>query len=357
MNASRLSSLPKKKIISEDDLIIQSSDMALMNISSLASTGALDLSPRFQRRNRWDRERQSQLIESFILNVPVPPIYLAEEDRGEYAVIDGKQRLTAIHQYLDGSFGLTGMLLRPDLEGFRFDELIPEVSRPLMMRPLRTVIILRSTPDWVKHEVFLRLNRGGQPLNSQEIRNVAFAGPLNDLFINLATHPFLRQQLKIRNDDSPAYANMLDVESVTRFFALADQWEAFGGSFRGALDQYMLENYTLGPSAVRVHEKRFNRAISACESIWGNLAFKRYDGVQWRDQMLGAIYDAQMVAIDMMTDRDLARLARSSAEVIEATEILFGDSEFDSAVRLGTNTPSRVRLRVERIQALFHAVL
>ena len=77
----------------DEDLVVQSSDMALANVALLAASGSLDLSPRFQRRNRWNRTQQSQLIELFLMNVPVPPVYLAEETRGVFAVIDGKQRL------------------------------------------------------------------------------------------------------------------------------------------------------------------------------------------------------------------------------------------------------------------------
>lgn len=339
-------SLADHRLAREDDLVVQSNDMALMNIQSLESTGALDLSPRYQRRNRWDRARQSQLIESFILNVPVPPVYLAEEDRGRYAVIDGKQRLTAICQYLNNEFGLNALDLRQDLEGLRFRDLDPRHSNPLSMRPLRTVTILRATPDWVKHEVFLRLNRGGQPLNSQEIRNVAFSGPLNDLFIDLARHPFLRAQLKIKHDDSPAYANMADVESVTRFFAVADSWQKFGSSFRDSLDDFMFRNYKAGPQALANFEKRFVNAIDGCQAVWGSRAFKRFDGKQWRDQMLSAVYDAQMTAMDSVSPAQVKELSRRSKEVIRGTEELFRLPEYESSVRISTNTSSRVQLRV-----------
>lgn len=227
--------------ISEEDLVVQPSDMALINVESLYSSGSLDLSPRYQRRNRWDRARQSQLIESFLLNVPVPPVYLAEESKGVYAVIDGKQRLTAIVQYLSNEFPLTKLDLRKDLEGLTFENLPREHKTTLGMRPLRAVTILRQTPDWVKHEVFVRLNRGGQPLNAQEIRNVAYAGPFNDTIIKLATHEFLRQQLKISDNESSAYSDMSDVESVVRFFALSETWRNYGGSLRDALDDFMLK--------------------------------------------------------------------------------------------------------------------
>lgn len=328
----------------EEDLVVQSSDMALFNIASLHDASALDLSPRYQRRNRWDRERQSQLIESFLLNVPVPPVYLAEESRGVYAVIDGKQRLTAITQFLHNEFSLAGMALRLDLEGRRYADLDAEDASALGMRPLRAVTILRQTPDWVKHEVFVRLNRGGQPLNAQEIRNVAYAGPLNDRIIALAENRFLRQQLKIASEASAAYADMSDVEMTVRFFALAESWQTFGGSMRVALDAFMQENYTAGPSRIRDLENRFERALFWCEHLWGDRAFRRHDGSQWRDQMIGGVFDAEMVAVDRLSDTLLETW--DPEEVVRQTMYMFRNEQFDTAVRLSTNTSTRVRVRI-----------
>jgi len=334
---------------SEDDLVVQSSDMALMNIASLADSGALDLSPRFQRRNRWDRERQSQLIESFLMNVPVPPVYLAEESRGVFAVIDGKQRLTAITQFFNGEYPIRDLQLRTDLEGMRYSDLPLEVSSALNMRPLRAVTVMRQTPDWVKYEVFIRLNRGGQPLNAQEIRNVAFSGTLNDSIILAAENEFLRSQLKIVGLSSPAYADMTDVEMVVRFFALTEQWENFGGSMRDAMDGFMSRHYRAGRTEVSKLINRFERAIFFAEKIWGPRAFQRFDGSQWRDQLIGGMYDAQMVAIDALSDSVLEKAAKSNTTSDALGVHLFGDPEFDMAVRVATNTPSRVRYRVQAV--------
>nr|WP_286311808.1 DUF262 domain-containing protein [Agromyces mangrovi] len=317
------------------------------------ASGSLDLSPRYQRRNRWDRDRQSQLIESFLLNVPVPPVYLAEEARGVFAVIDGKQRLTAISQFLNNEFALTKLQLRPDLEGLRFRDLTAEASAAIGMRPLRAVTILRKTPDWVKHEVFVRLNRGGQPLNAQEIRNVAFAGPLNDRIIRLAEHPFLHRQLKISSQESAAYADMSDVETVLRFFALSASWRLFGGSLRNALDEFMQQHYEAGPSRIAELSERFYRAIGWAERLWGVHAFQRHDGSQWRDQMIGGVYDAQMVAIDVVSDAQLEQA--SPQRVLGRTQRLFQDPDFDSSVRLSTNTSARVRYRVRAMIDLLEA--
>jgi len=335
----------------QEDLIVQSADMALMNVAALAQSGALDLSPRFQRRNRWGKDQQSKLIESFLMNVPVPPVYLAEERRGRFAVIDGKQRLTAIAQYLNGEYRLNNLTFATELEGLAFDHLPPTITSTLNMRPLRAVTVMRQTADWVKYEVFLRLNTGGQPLNAQEIRNVAFAGPLNDAIIDLSENKLLRSQLKIRSGASAAYADMSDVEFVLRYMALADTWQNFRGNLRATLDNFMLENHTADPKAVAGFAHRFNRAIRGCEALWGKLAFRRYDGKQWRDQMIGGVYDAQMVAVDQLSNGELEAAIRSERSVAAITK-LFTDADFDSSVRIATNTPSRVRGRITAVRDL-----
>lgn len=334
------------------DLVVQSSDMALVNVATLAASGALDLSPRFQRRDRWDREKQSRLIESFILNVPVPPVYLAEEERGIFAVIDGKQRLTAVADYLNGEFRLANLAFRPDIEGFAYSDLDPVTASSLSMRPLRAVMIMRQTNEWVKHEVFLRLNTGGQPLNAQEIRNVAFAGALNDEIIRIAADPFLHRQLKIRGPQSSAYRDMTDVELVVRFFAIAERWREFGGDLRAALDSFMAQHARDPERSVRAFSARYLRALHACGELWGAHAFQRFDGRQWRDQLIGGVYDAQMVAIDALDDAQLSEVLARKGHALRLTETLFLDPEFDTSVRLSTNTSARVRYRIEAVSRL-----
>lgn len=340
----------------EPELVIQSSDMALVNVASLAASGALDLSPRFQRRDRWDRDKQSRLIESFILNVPVPPVYLAEEERGVFAVIDGKQRLTAVADFFAGQFRLANLAFRTDLDGRRFEDLDPISVSTLSMRPLRAVMVMRQTDDWVKHEVFLRLNTGGQPLNAQEIRNVAYAGRLNDEIIRLSSNEFLHRQLKIRSSESPAFRDMTDVELVVRFFALSETWSTFGGDMRRALDDFMAQNHRADGSSIRTLAHRFDRALHWCESIWGAHSFQRFDGRLWRDQLIGGVYDAQMVSVDTLPDDLLSAVVHRRSEAEAGMMELFALPEFDSAVRLSTNTPARVRYRVDAVLQMLRAL-
>jgi uncharacterized protein with ParB-like and HNH nuclease domain len=213
----------------QNRLVLQSSDLSLDAIARMVETGAIDVSPLYQRRDRWSVEKQSALIESFLLNIPVPPIYLAEDEYGKYSAIDGKQRVTAINRFILHKMKLQNLEYFHEVEGLTFNELPNDLKNALTIRPyLRVVTLLKQSDPNLKYEVFTRLNTGGDPLLAQEIRNVIFRGSLNNLIYELAENKFLKQQLKISSNASKAYKEMLDAEYVLRFFTLRDQLENAG---------------------------------------------------------------------------------------------------------------------------------
>ena len=309
---------------------------------------AIDVRPEFQRRERWTQEQQSALIESFLLNIPVPPIYLSEDAFGFYSVIDGKQRVTAVHAFMKNQLRLSGLTRFAEVNGLTFKQLPPPLQNALLVRPyLRTITVLRQSDRQTKYEVFHRLNSGGEPLNAQEIRNVIFRGPLNDVLVKLSDSKFLRDQLKIRDERSPAYQKMSDIEFVLRFFTLEDTWQTFSGDFRLSMDSFMENHATTSPSRITELIASFQSALLGCEEIWGSDAFKRPDKTTWRDQMLAGMYDAQMIAVSMLDKEEVRQLTRRKVQVRSATRALFDNLEFDAAVRVATNTPSRVKYRIE----------
>lgn len=225
-------------LAAQNRLVVQASDLSLGSLAQMVDQRIIDIEPDYQRRNRWPEDKQSALIESFLLNVPVPPIYLAEDELGRYSVVDGKQRLTAIADFVGNRLKLKTLETLTEIEGLRFSELPDDLQNALSIRPyLRVITILKQSDPLLKYEVFIRLNRGGESMQPQELRNVAFRGPLNDLIFHLSDNQFLRQQLKIRDEDSTAYKLMADAEMVLRFLALREQWSDFrGGSpFRAGL--------------------------------------------------------------------------------------------------------------------------
>lgn len=334
----------------QQDLVLQAADLSLRTVATMVDGGAIDVAPQFQRRDRWNTAKQSALIESFVLNIPVPPVYLAEDDLGTFSVIDGKQRITAIGAYLSDQFPLRGVRHFGELEGMRFSDLPRPIQQTLNLRPLRSVTLLKQSDPDLKYEVFHRLNSYGEILNAQEIRNVIYRGPLNRLLYGLAGDQFLRQQLKITSDRAPAYRKMQDAEYVLRFLTLERTWDDFSGDLARSMNEFMEENRNLPqPDLVRL-SGRFERAIRGSQAIWGQAAFKRAEGDGWRDQAIAGMYDAQMVAIAELTDVELQRAIQNRAAATEMTRQLFEDPVFDASVRVGTNTPSRIQYRVGRLR-------
>lgn len=340
----------------QDALVLQASDLSLETIASMVEAEAIDIAPLFQRRERWDAARQSALIESFLLNIPVPPIYLAEDDFGRYSVIDGKQRITAVHQFMRNQFPLTLTKNFVEVEGLKFRQLPPALRNALTVRPyLRAITILRQSAADTKYEVFHRLNSGGEPLNPQEIRNVLFRGPLNDAIHALSAAPFLRAQLKIRDAKSSAYKSMTDVEFVLRYLTLREDWRSFSSDYRLSMDLFMKRHADAREDEISELKYSFDRAISYCERIWGEYAFKRPDKDTWRDQALAGMYDAQMVAVDLINDQKAEKAVRLRRRILQQTRHLFDDPYFDAAARVATNTASRVEYRIDKVYQLLEA--
>lgn len=352
----------KRFLSAQDSLVYQTADLSLGSLAGMMTPGstgvaAINLDPDFQRRERWSSEKQSGLIESFLLNVPVPPIYLAEDEYGQYSVVDGKQRLTAIRAFMVENLRLRELEKFSELENKSLDDLPTPLQNALKIRPyVRVVTLLKQSDPSLKFEVFTRLNRGGEPMLPQELRKVAYRGPLSDLVFSLSETQFLREQLKIESDDSPAYKNMDDAEYVLRYFALKNSWQTFSGSLRGELDAYMTKYQHIKPPGIKVLREDFNRSLNACQQIWGEYAFKRHTGAGWRSQFLAGMYDAEMLAVSALTKPKLAKAIANSEAAVQGTADLFDDSDFEKSVRQGTNTPSFVRKRVETVLDLLRSL-
>lgn len=338
----------------QEAAVLEIADQGLVSLAHLVETGAIDVAPSFQRRDRWDPTKQSRLIESFLTNIPVPPVYLAEDAArlGSYAVIDGKQRLTAIATFFSGELRLRGLDRLDMLNGFTYKTLPREIRNPLGMKNLRVTTLLRQSDEELKHEVFLRLNTGGEVLNAQEIRNVAYRGPLNKLIYGLAENEFLRAQFKITSPTSNAYKQMLDAEYVLRFLTLSANWRHFRGELRSEMDSFMRVHRFDNEAKLAKMAESFERCIDSAQAIWGSRAFKR----PGRDQALAGLFDAQMIALSTLEEARHRSLVRHRNKVRRQSDRLFEDPNFDESVRRATNTPQRLRFRTEVLADLLLSV-
>ena len=171
--------------------------------------------PSFQRRYVWTNVLASRLIESILLNVPIPPCYLSQNEDFELDVIDGQQRLFSIYRFLDNQYSLSDLEVLKELNGLRLHEIPPKQQRQIQTHTLRCVLITNESHPEIKFDVFERLNTNTVPLNSQELRNCIFRGSLNDYLKKAVAYQPWLQILGKKQPDK----RMRDEELVLRFFA------------------------------------------------------------------------------------------------------------------------------------------
>lgn len=171
--------------------------------------------PSFQRRYVWTDTLASRLIESMLLNVPIPPCYLSQNEAYELDVIDGQQRLFSIYRFHENQFALTGLEVLKDLNKLRFHQLPTKQQRQLKTHTLRLVAVTNESHPEIKFDVFQRLNTNTVPLNAQELRNCMYRGALNDLLKEAVSYKSWLSILGKRQPDK----RMRDEELLLRFFA------------------------------------------------------------------------------------------------------------------------------------------
>lgn len=208
-------------------VLTQSLDASVESLVSRIRRGRLILQPDFQRDYVWSRTKASALIESILMRIPLPVIYVAELNDGSWEMVDGQQRLTAIRAFVDGMFPdgqpfrLGRLRVRDDLRGKLFTELSPEEQSAIEDYSLRVIMIQKEADHDLKFEVFERLNSGADKLNDMELRNCIYRGPYNDLLKELVkneTFLRIRGEKRSRRPDAgpPAAASLFcDVAEYT----------------------------------------------------------------------------------------------------------------------------------------------
>ena len=320
----------------------------------------IEVDPIYQRRLRWSRPKKSLFIESFLLNIPIPAIYLYEKDYNEYEVIDGRQRLESIRDYLTNNLALTGLEYWPELNGKRFGELPSVLQKGLLRRSLPAVVLLAETRKAeeddlnVRTVLFDRLNTGGEKLNPQELRNALYSdGAFNRMLIELArSSPFTTawniphyQEGEDRKpspelENNTLFRTMADVELVLRFFAIRDAIENDRrGSLRRILDRYMAAHYDDSPEAFGGMKREYTQLLQR----WVVAS----DGAPFRlpntNRPSRPLYDALMIALSQSPKCDLER---RRAEVSRRLEAALGNRrEYDILVGRG-NTIASIKERI-----------
>lgn len=320
--------------------------------------GEIDLAPEFQRRARiWDNGRKSRLIESILLRIPLPVFYVASDMQETWAVVDGLQRLTTIHDFMNGTFGLSGLEYLVQFNGNRFAELPRSMQRRIEETELVINIIQPGTPEEVMFNIFSRINTGGLTLNGQEIRHALNKGPARAFLKDLAySRPFLRA-----TSESVSDTRMAGRECALRFlaFRLTDWREYSTNDLDGFLNAAMQRLNNLSTQELREFRADFDRAMETATAIFQNDAFrKRYDADAPRNPISKALFEAWSVTFASLTDDERSTLvARRNVVKQSFIDLMVNDREFEVAVSYSTGSPGRVHKRFLAIEQLVVEVL
>lgn len=308
-------------------IITEQARYPLDSIVSMLDSGKYDLNPEYQRRKRWDVKQQSKLIESFIINVPIPPIFIYEVSYAQYEVMDGLQRLTAIYDFYKNKYSLEGLEEWSELNGRKYLELPKSVREGIDRRYLSSIVLLNETAkdpeiaNSLKQMVFGRLNSGGDKLEPQETRNALYMGKFNDLCIKLSLDNNFRKIWNyklvdlengiIKNEENlledESYRKMADVEMVLRYFAFrhleslsnAPSQEKFLDKFLNRANKYSEE-------VLNGLERIFLETCSLIYEVFEKAAFYMPPGIQQRDTPTKTMYDPMMqVMSEYITERNL----------------------------------------------------
>lgn len=339
----------------------QNIEYDISTIIKKISDYTIKLDPEYQRKHRWGSDKSSRLIESLILNIPIPIIYISydvdideatEEER--YSVIDGQQRLRAISDYFSNQFALEGLDTLEEINGLKHDELPSFLQRRLSARTIRVIQIDSTIDAQVKYDIFERLNIGSLKLEPQEIRNASIRGKANDLINSLAIDKNFNALLQIdekSRDENPKVKKMEDRELVLRFFAFTLGFEKLDSSnFSRVLTSKMRDINEMSDSDLKELESDFLTVMKVARDQFGDTAFARIKdtpkGRQYASRFNVAVYDALSHAILMNIRQGKKEFSESEKSKYYA---LFRSDEFITSISEGTNLRSRIEYRLKAV--------
>lgn len=279
------------------NLSTQAYDKSVSDIVRMITEKDLVLDPDYQRNYVWDNKKASKLIESIILNVPIPVIYVSEERDSSWSVIDGLQRLNSLKRFFDGKFKLSGLEVLYELNKCDFKSLPAKSSRMLKNGLLRIVMVTADSNDDIKYDIFMRLNTGAVHLNEQELRNCLYRGRFNLFLQEEAKNPKWLLMLGLKEP----HRRMADRELLLRFLSLCTNWDRTEGEvigYKGNMKSYMnafMKSHQ-NDDGFTCYKKLCDETIDKVYGVFGESAFRRENEDRSVTPINRAIMDALMIA-------------------------------------------------------------
>lgn len=362
--------LELQKIAKERTVRTQDIEYDLETIVKKIKKNVIKLDPEYQRNHVWNNETSSRLIESLILNIPVPVVYLSQDvdvddenfnGIARYSVIDGQQRLTAINEFMNDRLRLTGMQVLEPLNGKIYSELPSFLIRRLEERTIKCLRIDSTLDSQVKYDIFERLNSGAVKLEAQELRNAIYRGPFNQLIKTLAKNEDFKilLQIDVNQPDTIQGKNkkvkkMEDVETVLRFFAFSkNRYLEMRKGLKEFLSESMKEFNGLNREELNAMQEYFEETMKLIREFFGDQAFAKYRfDEENNDYVLMSkfnisVFDALSVSV---ADEIVINKRELKENPKEEFQKLFKEETFSSYISGSTNDKSKIVGRINRVK-------
>lgn len=338
------------------DVNITQTPTNISNIMDRLENEEYDLSPAFQRNGGlWNEEKQSQLIESLMLKIPLPAFYFDASREDAWVVIDGLQRLTAFRNYLvgniqeDGSrkkYSFKGMQYLTDFNGKTFDDLPRQYIRRIKESSIVAYTVTKGTPEEVVYNIFQRINTGGVQLNDQEIRQALYSGTGTNLIKELAN----RQEFKEATQFAVKPDRMLDREYVLRFISFTEL--DYKKEYKGNIDNFLIKGLKEANNfderdIARVTE-RFVRVMNVCKQVFGKYAFRKYNREFRRGPINKAIFEIWAICFNELDNDQLEKIKRNKDRFVNRFGDLLANMEFATALKAGDQYSCIKRIEMSR---------
>ena len=351
--------------------VVTGTDWTTETIITQINKGNILLNPAFQRRDAWTKHRKSRFIESLFLGFPVPQLVLAENKRkrGQYIVLDGKQRLLSIRQFaapeddpVYDQLKLSGLSVRSELNGKCLDNFRAELNLydDLAMfenQPIRTVIIKNWPSESFLYHVFLRLNTGSVSLSPQELRQALHPGPFVT-FVDNCSRDSLAMRDILQSPD-PDF-RMRDAELLVRYYAFAYFLPQYTGNLKAFLDDtcsQLNEAWATEEHRVRRDLNEFELAHRAIRHVFGDDSYRKWTGDLFETRFNRAVFDLLMFVFREPAIREV--LVRNSQDVVNIfKDLCQNDAGFRSSIEQTTKSIGATNIRLshwcERLNRSFN---
>jgi len=338
--------LPKERRVYSDKL-----DRSIFELYRQYQKGNLELRPEFQRLQVWDNSKSSRLIESVLLEVPIPVIYLSEESNSKYSVIDGQQRLNAFIKFLENNLRLSGLTILAELNGKRFQDIPKNLQDKFEDATIRIIEIKKESQSDVKFEIFERLNTGAVQLNAQELRNCIYRGRYNELLKGLSEDKDFQFLLGLKEP----HHRMQDRELILRFFAFYHNTHLkYTPSMKHFLNKEMERYRNLNEAEERDLTRIFKKSVRLSKTVFADKAFRRFvagsskdPNGYWETRKINkGLFDILMFGFAMYEENQIVPNSDQIRE--ELIWFMTHDLEFIDTITVTTDRKDKIHTRFDK---------